>query len=210
MVSETDENGIPIISPKLRTKHLDKTQLVKQADTLMLMYLLSDVYSLKTKLANYNFYVERTLHKSSLSPSIHSIVACICSNLQMAYNLFNVSLRMDISNLYNNTREGIHGASLGGTWQAVIFGFAGISIAREKLYINPRMPRSWKKMVFSLFWKGDMLQLELTNDTISVKALSHKKKKLDLGIFDKITSLKRNKKYVFERKEPVSIGGYHY
>ncbi|MDO9572900.1 MAG: hypothetical protein Q7J37_03355, partial [Candidatus Omnitrophota bacterium] len=104
LVTETDENGIPIISPKLKTKHLDKTQLVKQADTLMLMYLLSGVYSLKTKLANYNFYIKRTLHKSSLSPSIHSIIACICSDLQRAYSFFNVSLRMDISNLYNNTR----------------------------------------------------------------------------------------------------------
>ena len=210
LVTEADENGIPIISPKLKTQHLEKTQFVKQADALMLIYLLSDVYALNTKKANYNFYIERTLHKSSLSPSIHSIIACICSDLQRAYSLFNVSLRMDISNLYNNTREGIHGASLGGTWQAVIFGFAGISITREKLCINPRMPRSWKKITFSLFWKGDMLQLELTNNTIGVKAVSHKKKKLDLGIFDKITSVRRNKKYVFQRKAPVSTGEYYY
>ncbi len=209
-VSETDENGIPIISPKLKTQHLEKTQFVKQADTLMLIYLLSDVYSLNTKKANYNFYIARTLHKSSLSPSMHSIIACICSDLQRAYSLFNASLRMDISNLYNNTREGIHGASLGGTWQAVIFGFAGISIAREKLCINPRMPRSWKKMVFSLFWKNDMLQLELTNSTIGVKVLAHKKKGIQIGIFDKINSIKANKKYIFKRTGPVSTGEYHY
>lgn len=55
-----------------------------------------------------------------------------------------------------------------------------------------------------------MLQLELTNNTIGVKALSHKKKKLDLGIFDKVTSVRRNKKYVFERKGAVSTGEYHY
>jgi len=209
-VAETDENGIPIISPKLKTQHLNKTQFVKQADTLMLIYLLSDVYSLNTKKANYNFYIERTLHKSSLSPSIHSIIACICSDLQRAYSLFNVSLRMDISNLYGNSKEGIHGASLGGTWQAVIFGFAGVSIAKEKLCINPRMPRSWKKMTFSLFWKGDILQLELTNNIIVLKALAHKKKKIEIGIFDKVTSIKTNKKYIFKRIRPVLAREYHY
>ncbi|MFH0762608.1 MAG: glycosyl hydrolase family 65 protein [Candidatus Omnitrophota bacterium] len=209
-VAETDENGIPTISPRLKTQHLDKTQFVKQADALMLIYLLSDVYSLKTKLANYNFYIQRTLHKSSLSPSIHAIIACICSDLQRAYSLFNLSLRMDISNLYNNTREGIHGASLGGTWQAVIFGFAGVSINREKLCINPRMPHSWKKIVFSLFWKADMIQLELTNNTIGVKAVSPKKKKLDLGIFDKTASLRPNKKYLFKRTGAVPAEEYHY
>ncbi|MFH1440508.1 MAG: glycosyl hydrolase family 65 protein [Candidatus Omnitrophota bacterium] len=209
-VSETDENGIPIISPNLKTQNIDKTLFVKQADTLMLIYLLSDIYSLNIKMANYNFYIKKALHKSSLSPSIHSIIACICSDLQRAYSLFNVSLRMDISNLYGNTKEGMHGASLGGTWQAVIFGFAGVSITKEKLHINPRMPRSWKKMVFSLLWKEDMLQLELANNTICVKALSHKKKKVDLGAFDKITSIKPNKKYIFKRKSPVSEEKYYY
>jgi kojibiose phosphorylase len=209
-ITETDENGIPIVSPKIKTHHMDKTQFVKQADTLMLIYLLSDVYSLNSKIANYNYYIERTLHKSSLSPSIHSIVACIASDMQRAYSLFNVALRSDISNLFGNTREGIHGASLGGTWQATVFGFAGVSITREKPYINPRMPRSWKKMVFSLLWKGDMLELELTHNTIGVKVLSHKKKKIEMGIFDKVTSVKTNKKYIFKRKQPILAAEYHY
>jgi trehalose/maltose hydrolase-like predicted phosphorylase len=132
------------------------------------------------------------------------------SDLQKAYTLFNVALRTDISNLFGNTREGIHGASLGGTWQAVVFGFAGVSIAREKPYINPRMPHSWKKMVFSLLWKGDMLQLELNHNTICVKARSHKKKRIEIGIFDRATSIKTNKKYIFKRKRPVLPTEYHY
>jgi len=209
-ITETDENGIPIISPKIKTHYMDKTQFVKQADTLMLIYLLHDVYSLSTKIANYNFYIQRTLHKSSLSPSIHSIVACISGDLQKAYALFNVALRTDISNLFGNTREGIHGASLGGTWQAVVFGFAGVSITREKPYINPRMPRSWKKIVFSLFWKADVLQLELSHNTIGIKVVSHKRKRIEIGIFDKATSVKTNKKYFFKRKQPVLATEYHY
>ena len=121
-----------------------------------------------------------------------------------------MSLRADISNLFGNTKEGIHAASLGGTWEAVIFGFAGVSVTREVLCINPRMPRSWKKMIFSLSWRGDLLQFEVTNNTVAVKALSHKKKKIDIVMFDKIVSLKPNKKYTFGRKQPLQIKEYHY
>ncbi|HEO64113.1 MAG TPA: glycoside hydrolase family 65 protein, partial [Candidatus Omnitrophica bacterium] len=210
LLKQTDENGIPILSKRLKTKDLDKTQLVKQADTLMLLYLLSDVYSQKTKKANYDFYVKRAVHKSSLSPSAHSIIACECADLKRAYDLFNVSLRTDISNLYGNTKEGMHGASLGGTWQAVIFGFAGVGIKKERLWINPRMPRTWRKMVFSLFWRGNMLQLELTNDSIKLKAISKKKKGIEIGIFDKINYIKSNKRYTFKRRKPVLAEEYHY
>ena len=117
---------------------------------------------------------------------------------------------MDISNLYGNTKEGIHGASLGGTWQAVVFGFAGVSIIKEKLHINPKMPRSWKKMVFSLLWKGDMLQFNITNDTVGIKAVTHKKGKIKIGIFGKITSVKPNKRYFFKRRVSLMAEGYHY
>lgn len=209
-LSKTDENGIPILSAKLNTQQLDKTQLVKQADTLMLLYLLSDVYSLGTKKTNYDFYIKNTAHESSLSAPIHSLVACACSDLTRAYSLFNVALRADITNLYDNTREGIHGASLGGTWQAVIFGFAGVSITKETLCINPEMPLSWKKMVFSLSWKNNLLQLNLTNDTIGVKVLSKKKEQIKIGIFGKITFIRPHKKYIFTRKKPVLPEKYHY
>lgn len=209
-LKEMDENGMPVLSKRLKSQDLAKTQLVKQPDTLMLLYLLDDVYSLKTKKANYEFYIANTLHKSSLSPSIHSALASICRYRQRAYSLFNVALRMDISNLYGNTDEGIHGANLGGTWQAVIFGFAGISITKERLWINPRMPFTWRKMVFSLCWKGHILYLELTNNTIKLRAKAAKSKKIEIGIFDRLFYIKPNKTYLFGRKKPVLAAEYYY
>ena len=201
--TETDENGIPIISHRLKTHDLNKTQLLKQADVVMLLYLLSDVYSLETKKTNYDFYTKRTLHKSSLSPAMHSILACECGDLQKAYNFFNVSLRMDISNLYGNTKVGIHGASVGGTWQALVFGFIGVGTKKEALSINPRMPKTWRGVDFSLFWKGTLLKLELTNNTIKLKAISKKKKDIKIRVFDKLACVKPNKHYTFKRKSPI-------
>ena len=210
ILTETDENGIPVLPRRLKVKELAKTQLVKQADTLMLIYLLSDNFDLKTKKANCDFYMKRTLHKSSLSPSIHSILALECRDLHRAYDLFNVSLCIDINNLYGNTKEGIHGACLGGTWQAIVFGFAGISIKKERLFINPRMPINWGKMIFSLLWKDKLLQLDLTNEIIKLKAVSSKEEEIEIGIFDKLTSIRTNEDYVFEREMPALMAEYYY
>ncbi len=210
ILTKTDENGIPFLPPKLKTRDVGKTQLVKQADVLMFLHLLSDTFNLKTKKANYSFYSPRTVHKSSLSPSIHSIIASECGDLNRAYNLFNVALRADISNIYGNTKEGIHAACLGGTWQAVIFGFAGVSINKGKLFVDPRMPRSWGKMVFSLSWRGNLVKFKLTNAAIDLRIVSRKKQKLEIGIFNKKTILKTNKAYTFKRKSVLSAFGSGY
>jgi len=208
--TETDENGIPVVSSRLKTHDLSKTQLLKQADVVMLLYLLSDVYSLETKKANYDFYTKRTLHKSSLSPAMHSILACECGDLQKAYNFFNVSLRMDISNLYGNTKVGIHSASVGGTWQALVFGFIGVGTKKEVLSLNPRMPKTWRGADFSLSWKGILLKLELTNNTIKLKAISNKKKDIQIRVFDKPICVKPNKHYTFKRKNPILLEEDYY
>jgi len=208
--ARTDENGIPLMPIKLKAKDLGKTQLVKQADVLMLLYLLDDVFNLETKRKNYEFYGVRTVHKSSLSPSVHSLVACEVEDLHKAYNFFNVALRADISNLYGNTPEGIHAACLGGTWQAVVFGFAGVKIRKERLFINPRMPRSWRKMIFSLFWKQNLVKLEFTNERVKIRVVSSQRKYIEIGVFDRDFSLKANKYYVFKRSLPGYIPLQHY
>jgi len=200
----SDENGIPLIPTQLKAKDLGKTQLVKQADVLMALYLLDETFSLKTKIANYDFYIPRTVHKSSLSPSIHSILAAEVGDLTKAYSLFKASLHTDISDHYGNTREGIHAASSGGTWQAVVFGFAGIKIRRGKITVNPRLPRRWSRVVFSLAWKGEVIKFELTNETIKLKVHSRKRKETELGIFNQVMQLKTNKAYTF-KKSAVKI-----
>lgn len=198
-LTRTDENGIPLIPASIKAKDLGKTQIIKQADVLMLIYLLNDIFSAKTKNANYDFYISRTVHKSSLSAPMHAFIASEVGDLHRAYNLFNVAMRTDISNLYGNTAEGIHAASLGGTWQALVFGFGGVMIRRSELFINPRMPRSWRKLKFSLSWRDSLVKLQLTNDIINIKVSCSKHKKIKIGIFDRLRILKTNKTYIFRR-----------
>ncbi|MFC1699243.1 glycoside hydrolase family 65 protein [Candidatus Omnitrophota bacterium] len=199
-LSRTDENGIPLIPAKLRPKNLGQTNLVKQSDVVMLLYMLNDIYSLSTKQANYNYYMPKTVHKSSLSPSIHALMGAEVGDLSRAYSLFKVSLRADISDVYNNSHEGIHAASLGGTWQAFVFGFAGLKIKKGELMIEPHLPRAWNKVCFSFLWKGDVIKFELTNDTIRLKINSRKRKVVTLGIFSKLMQLRTNKMDTFSRR----------
>lgn len=209
-LTATDENGILILPKDLKTQELGKTQIVKQADVLMLLCLLDDVFKPATKIANYNFYIPKTIHKSSLSAPAHAYIASKIGDLHRAYSLFNVSLRTDISNLYGNTAEGIHAASLGGTWQALVFGFAGVEVRKEELFINPRIPKSWRKLSCSVVWRASSVRLELTNRSVKIKIVSSGKKDMRIGIFDRLITLKTNKAYQFKRSgENAKTEGYY-
>ncbi len=208
-IMETDENGIPILPSRLGSKELAKTQLIKQADILMLMHLFPHVFNFKTVRANYDYYMPRTVHRSSLSPSFCSIAACQAKDIFRAYHLFNVSLRADVSNLYGNTHEGIHAASCGGTYQAVIFGFAGITIRDKTLSINPRIPRTWSRLIFSLLWRGCLLRFDIDHNTVTILIQKSKRKQIKIRIFNTVHTLQRNKKYTFKRKEKQIFGFYY-
>jgi kojibiose phosphorylase len=199
-LTEADENGIPIIPSNWKTRDIALSQLVKQADVLMLLYLLGDVFNQKTKKINYLFYMNKTVHGSSLSPSIHAAIAADIGDMQRAYTLFNLALRTDISNIYGNTAEGIHAASLGGTWQALVFGFGGVKIIKENLSIEPNLPNTWNHMEFSLSWKGALLQIKLNHNTVKIKVVSSKKDTIDISVFNEKHKIESKKTYTFKRK----------
>ena len=209
-LTEADENGIPVIPKSWRGKDVALSQLVKQADVLMLLYLLGDVFNLKTKKINYDYYIARTVHSSSLSASIHAAIAAETGDMQRAYTLFNLALRADISNIYGNTAEGIHAASLGGTWQTAIFGFAGINIVKEKLIINPNLPNTWNYMQFVLSWQGLALHIKLNHTTVKIRIASSARKKLDISVFGRHYKLSPKKLHTFNRKVEKQTGKRYY
>ncbi|UCB56460.1 MAG: glycoside hydrolase family 65 protein [Candidatus Omnitrophota bacterium] len=205
-----DENGLPIIPKDWGSEDFSKTQLIKQPDVLMLLYLLGEDFNDKTKIANYKFYINKVTHNSSLSPSVSALNACEAYDLPKAYSLFNVALHIDISNIFGNSHEGVHAASLGGTWQTVIFGFGGVKIMKDKLSITPRMPLSWHTLEFCLFWQGNILNLKLTNDCVKIKNVSQKKKILEIYIFGRKTTISPGKWFSFIRRTPIGKKQYYY
>jgi len=149
----------------------NETQVLKQPDVLMLMYLLPDLYDHETLLANYAYYNTRTDHTfgSSLGPSIQAIVACK-ANDPGAYEHFIRAARADLFNVRNNAGDGIHGASAGGLWQAVVFGFGGLRVTPQGWSVHSRLPNHWKRLVFRFLQRGELQIVDITNTVTSLQA----------------------------------------
>jgi kojibiose phosphorylase len=198
-----DENNIPLLPEGVRVSDYNKTQFVKQADVIMALYLLGDSFDYKTKESNFWFYLRRTLHKSSLSAAVHAIMAAEIGALSRAYQFFNVALRADISDLHGNTHEGVHAASLGGVWQCIIGGFAGVKIQKGILSVSPYMPLTWQSIKFNLFFRGLRWEFQARKKEVKVKVFAKTKGKLKITVFGKIHNIETNKSYNFKAKKQI-------
>ncbi|WP_353933094.1 beta-phosphoglucomutase [Okeanomitos corallinicola TIOX110] len=138
----------------------NKHQVLKQPDVLMLIYLMRESaefpYNRKSLEANWNYYAPRTdiTYGSSLAPAIHAILAADLGKTQEAYERFMQAAMVDLEDRRGNTNDGIHGASAGGIWQAVIFGFAGIQFTDTQPVAHPHFPPGWTRLKFKLYWRG--------------------------------------------------------
>lgn len=132
-------------------------QVLKQPDVLMMQYLLHDEYTDEQIRANYDYYTPRTDHTygSSLGPSIQAIVACLMGDVEAAYEHFLRAARADLRDARGNAGDGIHAASAGGIWQAVVFGFGGLRIHPDGSWeTHPRLPSHWKRLTFRFILRG--------------------------------------------------------
>jgi kojibiose phosphorylase len=202
-ITHWDENFMPIITEKMSPRDYHKTQLVKQADVIMLLYLLSDVFSFKTKKQNYDYYIDRTAHKSSLSLPIYAIMAIDAGDKNRAYRFFHTALHTDISDIHNNTGEGVHAACMGGTWQILINGFAGVRVQKGILSVNPKLPKVWRKVLFNLHWRGNLLRLEVKNNHVKIQHIPAGRKKIKIKVFGILHELAGKKTFSFKRKRPA-------
>ncbi|MFN7210159.1 MAG: beta-phosphoglucomutase, partial [Aggregatilineales bacterium] len=141
-----------------------RTMVIKQADVVMLMALLGDQFGApELQQANWDFYYPLVDHGSSLSPSTHAWVAARLGLLEEAYDLFMYASHIDLDDLKGNVRDGIHAAACGGVWQAVAFGFAGMSLdERGELQIKPKLPAHWRSVTLRAYHRGQLKTIRLT------------------------------------------------
>lgn len=147
-------------------------QVCKQADCLVLFYLLEDEFPLEVKKASWAYYVDRTLHDSSLSLSTHSVQAADMEEMDMAYDLFKKASMIDLGPVMTTSNAGIHAASFGGVWECVVYGFGGARMLNGKLRIDPRLPKAWDKLTYTLLWKGQKLEVTVTKDNTEIRNLT--------------------------------------
>jgi kojibiose phosphorylase len=154
------------IQSLLGIEGVNKTQALKQPDVMMLIHLLQEDFDTATFRANYEYYTPRTdwTYGSSLGPSIQSILDTRVGHSEEAYSSFIRAARVDLDDLRNNTADGIHGASAGGVWQAVVFGFAGLRVSQEEWTLTPNLPAHWKRLAFKFVWQGEEITIDLPGD----------------------------------------------
>ena len=144
--------------------NLEDTNLLKQPDVVMLMFMLPDEYSVETQRVNFEYYEARTLHKSSLSPPIHAIAGLRIGDSRMAVQYFERSAYVDLDDNQGNTEEGMHIAAAGGTWQVAVQGFGGMRLRESKLAFDPQLPERWERLQFTAIWHGQKVAVDLSHD----------------------------------------------
>jgi trehalose/maltose hydrolase-like predicted phosphorylase len=142
-------------------------QVLKQADVLMLHHLLPDEVAPGSLVPNLDFYEPRTAHGSSLSPAVNASVLARAGRYKPALESLQIAARLDLDDLTGTTAGGLHLATMGGLWQALGFGFGGIRPGPGALLVDPRLPREWNALEFSLRFRGRPLRLRIDRDGVS-------------------------------------------
>jgi kojibiose phosphorylase len=140
---------------------LQQTQIIKQADVVMLLLLLGHDYGPDVHEANFRFYEPRTSHDSSLSPSFHALAAARLGDLELAERYFARAANIDLNFGQGVTAAGgVHIAALGGMWQALVFGFGGMFAGGDEPRFEPHVPAHWQTLRFPIRWRGRQLRIE--------------------------------------------------
>jgi maltose phosphorylase len=141
-----------------------RNDMIKQPDVLMFMFLYNQSFSPAQKRANYAYYERRCIHESSLSPSVHSILACELGLHQEAFDFFRFATRIDLDNYNRNTDEGIHTTSIAAAWMNIVYGFGGMRLDGEILSFNPSLPAHWKGYSFQVCYRGSVIRVEVSQE----------------------------------------------
>jgi kojibiose phosphorylase len=140
------------------------SQVIKQADVVMLMALLGDqVGPREVMLNNWHTYYPRTDHGSSLSPAVHAWVAARLGLIEDAFHMFEHAAAIDLQDNKGNVRDGIHGAACGGLWQSIVLGFCGLHLTEDGPQIEPRLPEHWRRVIFHVVYRGQRRRFSVEN-----------------------------------------------
>lgn len=142
---------------------LYRKQVIKQADLVLAMFTRGDAFTPEQKARNFAYYEALTVRDSSLSACCQAVIAAEVGHLRLAYDYVGEAALMDLKDLENNTRDGLHIASLAGTWVALVAGFGGMRHQDGVFHFAPRLPEKLGRLAFTVQVKGRCLRVEITD-----------------------------------------------
>ncbi|HXX68592.1 MAG TPA: beta-phosphoglucomutase family hydrolase [Polyangiaceae bacterium] len=151
--------------------YIYRHQVIKQADVMLAAFLLGNEFTDEQKRRIFEYYDPLTTGDSSLSECIQSIAACEVGEVAVAHRYLVDSATTDLADLHHNVRDGMHVASCGGTWMAVVYGFAGLRDYSGHLTFKPAMPPHWQKLRFRLRVRGALLEVTFTGREATYRLL---------------------------------------
>jgi hypothetical glycosyl hydrolase len=141
-------------------------QILKQADIVMLLNLMPHLFNEVIIDKNVKYYENRTIHDSSLSYSAHAIASAKIGDIELAYDFFLKAMEVDLNDNYNDSTDGIHSAALGGIWNCIIHGFAGVKYGIEHIDIVPHLPKEWEELQFYLKVQGKYIKICISEEKV--------------------------------------------
>jgi maltose phosphorylase len=164
-----------------------RSVFIKQADVLQGIYFFEDDYEEETIRRNFDFYESRCVHESSLSPSIHSVLAARLHDIERAYTLYLRTARLDLDDYNREVKDGLHITSMAGTWLSIVEGFGGMRIRNNRVHFNPVIPAAWSSYSFIIRFRNNPLRVEVNGKTVTVVNLS--KESIPLAVCDEQLTL---------------------
>jgi len=175
-----------------------RSPYIKQADTLQSMFILEDEFDNETIKKHFDFYEPITVHESSLSTCIHTILASAIGYETKAYDLYLRTARLDLDDYNNDTADGCHITSMGGTWMAFVKGFGGMRVRDGKISFSPFIPDKWNFYSFRINFRNTILKINVGKENVSIENLSEKA--LTLLIYDTEQTIDGNTKKTIQLK----------
>lgn len=161
-----------------------RSPFIKQADVLQSIYYLRDRFTLEEKERNFDFYEPMTVHESSLSPSLHAIIAAELGREEKAVELYARTARLDLDNYNNDTEDGLHITSMSGAWLSIVEGFAGMYVTDEMLTFKPFLPKQWDAYDFKINYQGRLVAIHV--DKTGVSLTIEEGEPMEVKLFDEV------------------------
>jgi len=154
----------------LGRERVEASQVVKQADVLMLHHLVPEEVAAGSLVPDLDYYEPRTAHGSSLSPGVHAALLARAGRLDDAVAALAMTARLDLDESLVSAAHGMHSATMGGLWQALVVGFGGIRPSGDALLIDPRMPGAWGEVRIPVRFRGGRVRVRVEEDRLDVRA----------------------------------------
>ena len=158
-----------------------RNDMIKQPDVLMFMLLFNSQFTEEELKNNYEFYEPRCIHESSLSPSVHSILAAQLGKEEEAFDFFKFATRMDLENYNRNSGEGLHTTSIAAAWMNIVYGFGGLRADGDMLTLAPSIPKKWDGYQFHIVYEDEIICVDVKKDHVSIHTVGGRE--ICLGIY---------------------------